>query len=104
MSIVVKGLDNCKVLCHDQSAFHIKCYLILNYCKCINRLFITFLGLLTGTITDVCETVLTSEGVRDNAELAPDVVRDRFLERGIPPLATMSSPSPLVCSKTPIAC
>ena len=71
--------------------------------ECINRVII-FCGLLTGTVTDVCETVLTSEGVRDNAELAPEVVRDKFLERGIPPLATISSTSPLVCCKTPIAC
>ena len=60
--------------------------------------------LLTGTVTDVRETVLTSEGVRDNIELAPEVVRDKFCDRGIPPLATISSTSPLVCCKTPIAC
>ena len=60
--------------------------------------------LLTGTVTDVRETVLTSEGVRDNIELAPEVVRDKFRDRGIPPLATISSTSPLVCCSTPIAC
>ena len=59
---------------------------------------------LTGTVTEVCDTELTSDGVLDNSELAPDVVRDRFCDRGIPPLATMSSTSPLVCCRTPMAC
>ena len=59
---------------------------------------------LTGTVIDVCDTELTSDGVLDSIELAPEVVRDRFRERGIPPLATISSTSPLVCCRTPIAC
>lgn len=46
---------------------------------------------LTGTVTEVWETELTFDGVLDNIELAPEVVRDKCCDRGIPPLATMSS-------------
>ena len=75
-----------------------------NFCDQGSCLVCDMINLLTGTVTDVRETVLTSEGVRDNIELAPEVVRDKFRDRGIPPLATISSTSPLVCCKTPIAC
>ena len=59
--------------------------------------------ILTGRLTDACDTELRSEGVCDKMELAPDVVRDKSPVRGIPPLATVSSTSPLVCWRTPIA-
>lgn len=84
---------------HTKESFQTIYVIKMNSC-----LVCDMIDLLTGTVTDVRETVLTSEGVRDNIELAPEVVRDKFRDRGIPPLATISSTSPLVCCKTPIAC
>lgn len=95
--IIIKFISKLNTLCAPKKVSN-------NFCDQGSCLVCDMINLLTGTVTDVRETVLTSEGVRVNIELAPEVVRDKFPERGIPPLATISSTSPLVCCKTPIAC